>query len=124
MSKKLNNECSKALSALVSRLESAEKFVVDQTPSICKEILIEKALDATMQVGGNLVIFVILASSSLFCFLKAPQENMWYIGVGVLGFLSVFAFELTYSSLGFLLTVKKCPKLVVLRELKSMIGRR
>jgi len=128
MAKKLAEECGKALKALLFRIETAEKFVVDQAPDICKEILTEKTLNSTISLIGSILVFGTLSSVLFMCVSKINgyDDHQDHVAVHLLAFvcgIAIIPFMCqVYCDVVSLLTVKRCPKLVVLRELRKMIG--
>ena len=115
-----------AITSLIKRLEKAEAFVLEQAPEICKEIVIEGNLDARTNLTKAGLLFVVsLAATITFAIISynTKAECSFFTGAASLGSLATVmcASEAIIGEVNMLLTIKRCPKLYLLRELRKLI---
>ena len=125
MKKKQNkSKLERAVDAVITRVESAEKFALDQAPDIAKEIIAEKSALAIYQIilytaasAGFIKIAFFLAS-----FADANSRAEWpYATSAGAGMAAFFFIILALVTISTLISVKTAPKLVILQELKSLL---
>lgn len=124
-----------ALKSLISRLEKTEKFVVEQAPDICKQMIYEKKLNLIINIIMEALLFVVLLFVTVYTAIKCHQysevsnrynELSTYCTLfGIASLLSAMGFfcnirELR-NSVEWLVYLKKCPKLFLLREFKTLM---
>jgi hypothetical protein len=120
--KKLIND---AIKGLIEKLEQTEKFVLEQAPDICKQMVTDQMIRARMDI----VITSVLLFLSAICFIHAwPHEFFTdsqptrYFFISALGFcFGVFGICCGYESVHTIFYLKYCPKLFLLREFKSLV---
>lgn len=122
-----------ALTELVSRIESTEKFVLDQAPEICKQIIFEKTVDQKYETRVNLIwgiLLIILTGILLYSFHFAPNDQYddWgilkvfsFIGTCISGVFSLISFQCFTFNLKERVLLKNCPKLYLMREFKRIL---
>lgn len=127
MKKVKENVLNATIKAMITRLESVEKFALDQAPDICKEMIIEKkidiALDLPMPIAG-----VIIAGILLFVGYNAPSIDpaavsgltkiLDYTGACLFASPSI---DSLLKSVNWLIFINKCPKLYLLREFRNLL---
>lgn len=119
----------KAVGGLINRLESTEKFVLAQAPEICKQIIQESRMEAVIMTAGGIIFFVILSALSTYFYYKvATCGSAYYSSCDGSGFVSLFSGIGALVALGVvvngfynLLFIKRCPKLILLRQFKNLI---
>ena len=127
---KSRNAINKALADMANRIDRTEKFVVDQAPSICKEIIAEGILDASMDISSSLVVIIF---SVILAYLTGKYalgngsgsgDLKVVSGIGSLLLLAatVGAAAKAWHRINILLTIKRCPKLFILREFRRLVG--
>lgn len=117
--KKLN----KAIDIIISRLEKTEKFVLEQAPQVCKEILAEKlALLKFSLIVSSLITSLFI--TGIFVSLhqvKADWNNsMIYFLVGILSLLTIIPLVFLVAAISEAISLKTAPKLTLLREFKRL----
>lgn len=117
-----------AYESLIKRLESTEKFVVEQAPDVCKEIIKEKLLDETINVltySFGLIVGIIITFIGIHYSLDTVNPNYIRFPLGFVSFVSICSIFPTSGSLidsiNRLLIIKMCPKLTLIRQLKRLI---
>lgn len=128
----MDKNLKKGLTALISRLESTEKFVLEQAPEICKQLIEEKKIRETSDaiLYGVFTTFCLITSIALaVIYFQQPMGKYGPSDVrfitGILSILAVVgffpSFGMTYESLRNLFLLKKCPKLYLLRSFRGML---
>lgn len=119
-----------AFTGLIKRLEATEKFVIDQAPQICKEMIRERAIEVTMQLVGSLVLSIILlvisSKSGWYAHVKSNTNleseviGWWILSIGA-GLFSLPSLGIFWDSIQSLILLKNCPKLFLIRSFRSLI---
>lgn len=120
---KLSDTMANGLQALLVRLEATEKFVLDQAPAVCKEILVEKVIDTvtSMVVSGIVFGLGAFAVNSAHA-MEASRDFFDKNVVAGLGYMVMAGATIALiAAVNNLFTVKFCPKLVLIREVKYLI---
>ena len=124
MAKKNDNKLEKAVNAIVTRLEKAETFVLEQAPDVCKEVSAEKrALTAyciaicTAASAGFIRLGFFLASFAEV----SRHDDVWpYVTATLAGLLACILAVAALVEVSSFISLKTAPKLTILRELKSL----
>lgn len=129
-----NNEkvLNTALKGLVSRLEKTEKFVLEQAPDICKQMVQESKQNSYINLFTNgLFMLISIVASVIFSHMAYVSFNDFHsssdgtAGRTILAIISLAATIGTScdvtSSLKWLLFLKNCPKLFLLREFRDLL---
>lgn len=124
----MNEKLEAAISMLVERLEKTEKFVLDQAPSVCQEIIADNMIEwvtalAQQLLGGLMLLIVIGVSASHFIgFERDDFAHDWPIICGVVSMagLIILSFCCIYT-LSRIYFIKSCPKLILLREFSRLL---
>ncbi len=124
MAKKLENKLEKAVNAIVTRLEKAENFVLEQAPDVCKEVIREKLalgiFNSSLFVVGS-VFFGRLSFYLFSCLAESGRDSFGYgMGGALTACAALFCTVGAIVELSGLISVKTAPKLTILRELKSL----
>lgn len=123
------SKLNKAIDQLIQRLEKTEKFVLDQAPDICKEMVKEKMFDYKMDLAFQVTSFVASALVLIACGVLAYShvgQTDWMFGCGLFGTISLLLVMLTTDTI--ILTIKRiyyvtnCTKLFLLNEFKDLIS--
>ena len=119
----------KAVNAIVTRLEKAENFVLEQAPDVCKEVIAEKKALGQLTIGVSIFIIMLLITLGLIAnhnidhtYSLGSNENcgpMVLIGLSVMLIVVCLGFIIDTSVR--LISLKVAPKLNILRELKSLV---
>lgn len=130
MEKKVLNQ---AITAIVKRLEKTEKFVLDQAPDICKQMVKEdvtnNVVNFIQQIGGVIVFSSLLALAVIHLNIPQPTEGREHDNFGwwCLAILSsiptAILIACAIDSLKEIYLTKTCTKLFLLREFKRLIKR-
>jgi hypothetical protein len=125
MNKKVLNN---AFNSLIKRLEQTEKFVLDQAPEICKQMIREMMICNIMKIVGCAIAAIIfsIAAYELGFYIWGPEfSGRSKDGSGLLFFLVLIAngFSLAgiYDGIHGLIFIKNCPKLYLLRSFRNLI---
>lgn len=115
-----------ALQGFLSRLEKTEKFVLDQAPDVCKEMIREVVVAAQIQLTVAVLVAVlcipmipISIHNHLTDYRGEPTGWALLLSLGIIGIASGIwlAFDASYQ----LLYLKNCPKLFLLRQFKKLV---
>lgn len=118
--KALVKKLDKAVNGLISRLEKAEKFVLDQAPDICKEIVAEKKALAIYAIF-NLGFFAFLSSMIALSGAVFINDGAGKFVIGlVFGVVAVVLSACSIEAGQDLISLKKAPKLTILRTLRNL----
>jgi hypothetical protein len=129
----LNKTLNSAVKGLIDRLEKTESFIIDQAPEICKQMVYDKCVENKI----NLINYSFLTVLMLVTACVSGSESYHSIASGKVG-ADGYQFICFLLSLGsgitslifiseFLLAIqwliylKKCPKLFLLREFRNLI---
>jgi hypothetical protein len=115
-----------AIQGLIKRLEKTETFVVAQAPEICKQMIAEKVLDHKTSLLVHGPFSIVFPFITYFLANKTfSTENgvaaLCGLSAGLLGVWSLVAITNVIGSVQYLIFLKKCPKLFLLREFKKLI---
>ena len=110
--KKKTNKLEQAVDAIVKRLEKTEKFVVDQAPDICKEILLEKRVSNIYYLIVSFAAFLGFLGGSYF--IENLQARI------VMVFVSGMSLIFTLCIISELISILTAPKLTILKELRKL----
>lgn len=128
----MDKELKKAAKYLLSKIESTEKFVIEQAPAICKDFVEEKLLSEKMDIymsGGSAVILIGISISFGLLALGVPREQgdiggrafaytLICLATGVPSFFMVHFF---LSSVAQYLSVKRYPKVFLINKIRAML---
>lgn len=129
--KKLLNE---ALKGFVERLEKTEQFVLAQAPDICKQIVkeieivnkIDIAMGIFWTLAGMVGAIISLANGILHNYVSEsgyehtdPTRYLFFLVASCVALL--YGICSIYGSAKWLLFIKNCPKLLLLREFKKLV---
>lgn len=116
------------VNALVTRLEKAESFALEQAPDVCKEIIAEKTALCVYTVAGLGAISFLSLVLAILAWKLLSHESSSYDPCSA---ASGWAFICSALSLGFtiasannameLISLKTAPKLTILRELRRLV---
>lgn len=138
----MNKKAAQALNVLITKLESAEKFVLKQAPEVCREIIAKERVEAAVQLAQSLSLyFVSYVAGEVAWYLyhqgvaaTAANTERWgdpgfpyYLGTTLVGVMSVIALMCASAVLldatrKYLLS-KYTPKLIIISELRRMVKR-
>lgn len=121
----MNKKLEKALDALLKRLQSAEKFVLDQAPLVLKEMILDGYLEQAkvMSFSGLGILNLLIAGA-------VSYTNWDYVssGMSFIGFYSIISIVLGLIAMGVfldavftLLQIKLCPKLYLINCIKELL---
>ena len=110
---------SKALQGFVKRLESTEKFVLEQAPAVAKEMILEAQLEAYLGILLGGAAFLVMATFSVYLFRFPPSETPE--AFGFVAFISAVCLVPISCCSYDLLFLKKCPKLFLLRKFRELL---
>jgi hypothetical protein len=128
----MNKELKKGVKTLLSKLESTEKFVLDQAPELCKQIveekIMEEKLDAFFYGAGSFILLSLAILFGAMVYFATPREYGPSDKQMVCGLISVIAglglvptFSVFYGSLRNAILVKKYPKVYLVNQLRSIL---
>lgn len=127
MNKKALNS---AFTGLIKRLEKTENFIVDQAPEICKQMIYEKKLEQNISVSinGTLavvtpIVTTVLAINSHGQYTESHEGLSIIFGAAsiIIGIWAICIFDDLRKNIEWLIFLKKCPKLFLLREFRNLI---
>jgi hypothetical protein len=130
MGKNMNKKTlNSAFTALIKKLEQTEKFVLDQAPEICKQMIRETMIANIMGIVGCTIAAIILSIAAYKLGFHiwgteslSTNDNM---GSGLLFFLALVVNGLSlagiYDGVYGLIFIKNCPKLYLLRSFRKLI---
>lgn len=117
------------LKGLVKRLEKTEKFVLDQAPDICKQMIQEELIEiyviGIFSLAASIIGIFMLILSLLNGITEVrhgyDQPTIWL--VVFIGSILCIGFGVTtcVTHLKYYLFVTKCPKLFLLRSFKKLV---
>jgi len=121
-----NQVLNKALTKLISRLESAESFVLAQAPEICKQMIKEEEIKLKFGIASlsalSTVFLSVVITAALSAYDKPSNDAIGLAFVAVPAFM---AFVPTAAGLinqiQSIIVLKNCPKLFLLREFKRLL---
>lgn len=121
MAKKVN-KLEKAVDAIVTRLEKAEEFALEQAPEVCKEVVREKLVLGIFHSGISLTLTIAAARLSLYLISCMEGRNSfdYGMGAGLIGGVALVGAIFTTAGLSELISLKTAPKLTILRELRDL----
>jgi hypothetical protein len=115
------------LRSLSERIEKSEKFVLDQAPDICKEMVTEGLISISVQFLVNIPIFILLVLldkhliSSYIAFDGTSGSGDYVLGASLCS-LVLFGISIwVFSTIESVLKIKYCPKLYLVREFKNLL---
>lgn len=120
----------KAIKGFLSRLEKTEKFVLDQAPDLCKEMIREVLVENYMQLGIAILLALIsvplipiaLHNGITYTTSYNSEEPTRYFFLMLLAITgSVASVCVASNAAYYLLYVKYCPKLFLVRQFKKLV---
>ena len=124
----MNEKLETALNALIERLEKTEKFVLDQAPSVCQEIITERLIEYYTEFGQLMLGWLLSFSCIMIgmrCYIGSDRDDFshdWPIILGVLSLIGfIFLSFCMIYSVSKILFVNKCPKIILLREFSKLL---
>lgn len=131
MDNKSKKVLSSALNGLIKRLEKTEKFALEQAPDICKQMVYEKTLEKTIELWTSLpaaialvIATIILAFKSHSALESEPSGGLAFLcgALSLAACVGSFVFlESVRYAVNWLIYLKKCPKLFLLREFRDLL---
>ena len=125
MSKK--DKLTTVVNALVTRLEKAESFALEQAPDVCKEIIAEKTAILKFDILAQLALFVLLAAMSILSAKLLPEaKSNWnpdpnWVFCAIFGAVFFAPLISAYYDLKSAISLRAAPKLTILRELRNLV---
>jgi hypothetical protein len=121
-----------AIETLLSKVDTTEKFVVDQAPEVCRQLIAEKKVTETMDATFHTFLFPVLiyATHALAVAAQGDYERysdkplLFWLLATFCGVAAFFSFLILYGAVQSLLTLKVAPKAFLLREFKSMVSKK
>lgn len=118
-----------AVKALVDRLERTEKFVLEQAPDICQQVVTEFKLQNFGQMFIGVILLLIAAVAIPVSIHNRPwfvghydQDVTWSFGLLMAGLAAlVIGLPVLWSALYYYFYVSKCTKLFLLREFRKLL---
>lgn len=116
-----------AIKHLVVRLEKTEKFVLDNAPDICKQMVMEVVINSVTNLICYFIMFGFVSKYLPIFWMCTSQavKDEAALGYGVLTLacmaVGFFTLAAIIDEIKTFLYVKNCPKLFLLREFKSLI---
>ena len=116
-----------ALRGLLSRLEKTEKFALEQAPDICKQMVQERKQDNIMRLVVAGFLLLVFSGVSAFLLYKGTSlSGGEKAGCYLFGLLSLAcvggAGNSIYLAIQWILMLKNCPKLFLLREFRNLLN--
>lgn len=123
MNKKVLNT---AFTGFIKRLEATEKFVVDQAPEICqqmiREVYITNITNLILSTIGIIVLPIISYKVGTYAHERIEDVGGWWLLSVLAGSLSIVALFGVFDAIGSIIFVKSCPKLFLLRSFRDLIN--
>lgn len=121
-----------AMSTLLAKVDSTEKFVVEQSPEVCRQLIAEKVMLEKMDVITSSLIFVFLAPVTGFALFRiftgefsaysnAPAGYCFL--AALTGTVVVVSLLSVVDSIQNLMRLKIAPKVFLLREFSEFAKR-
>lgn len=120
-----------AMKGLIKRLDKTEKFVLDQAPDLCKQMVTEVLIENYIQLAVASIIMLLSVAVipiAIHNGINYEYSSGSYSGPTRYFFLMVIGFIGALISSGmvvnagyYLLYLKNCPKLFLLREFKKLV---
>lgn len=119
-----------AILSLINKLEKTEKFVLQQAPEICKQMIKEKSFDIAIDLFLSLLAAIPSISTTfllIYQIVRAPQDasdgyyGLRLLGLGIAALITIFGVCSTSDQIKYRYLVKNCPKLFLLREFRALL---
>jgi hypothetical protein len=120
-----------ALAGLIDRLEKTEKFVLEQAPDVCQQVVMEFKIHNFMQMGFAAVAFLfglvavpVAIAHPMFVVPEGhySSDPTWYMGLFIVGGVGLVAgFCVLVNTVYWNIYVNRCTKLFLLREFKRLV---
>ena len=128
---KKQNVYEEAVKTLLSKLDSTEKFVIDQAPEVCRQLIVERKVDLWMDLGWYGTLSIVLPIATYLLGKAAVADYEHYsdkpIVYGLLAFGtsfgSCFVLTLAYSSIQKLTLLKVAPKIYLINTIRNMFSK-
>jgi hypothetical protein len=127
MAKKTQSKLENIVDSVVTRLEKAEKFVLEQSPDVCKEVIAEKLalLVLNITLSSLSSIGLVRLAFYLASFAESNQREAWpYVTAAGAVLLAILCICWLISSVESLISVRTAPKLTILRELRDLVSKK
>ena len=131
MTKKENSVYEQAFKSLVDKLNSTEKFILEQTPEVCQQLVTREMVELGGQALLALIALVVFGGLSAFSVYKGVNyvpnghyedtQFALFVCAGVLGILGLIAFGALYFSVVEFLKIKLAPKVFLISKIKNLI---
>lgn len=114
------------LRQFLERLEKTEKFVLEQAPDLCKEMVLHEKINLISNFFTCTIIFVVLLSIDIHCLniiYSTEHEMFGYSLTAILS--SLFAFVtlvFIVESIQRLYQLRNCTKLFLLKEFRDLVS--
>ncbi len=116
------SQLNKAYKAIISRLEKTEKFVIEQAPEVCKQMIKEQEIESkTALIQSSFAGFFMLLSFAFFWYKGYTCGDGWWAAFTFNALSLAIPFGIGTEAIKELYQLKVCPKLFLLREFKNLI---